>query len=552
MIKIVKKVLKFIIEYLLVLSCLAFFCFYINRNIIMKALYMDDLYHWSWFRGLNLFDFAFKFYETSRYRPVFETIQYLIYMIVDTDPTKIIFINKIYNSLIALFIYHFIKKLNVGRIISLAFSILYLIAHYSYYQIGQGIGSLESSALFFSLVILLLCLKLSGVISKKNDNGFVFESSKGYLISITICIYLMYIIIAFTHERFLGLALPIILAILFSKATNEKILSKRKIISLILLICEICLICYIRYIAIGKVMPAGTGGTYVENTFDLSTCINYCFRQVKFIFGINVGPDYLVGIEFENVANKYRIYTFISIALILSIVVIYLCVRVKIIIKNFIQKHKNNISESSFTSDNNELAENVNNFKEKKCRNYLASDLIFLTFIAMCIGASSVTIRIEMRFIYVSFTVAIIYLSYMCSYIFEIINNKIIKFLFVLIMLIIVLFRIPIEMEYRSNYDKLYCFVDMKKANSIYDCTIGKYGLDDILKNKKIYIIKNYYDINEFYAEYLLKIYDKKNVGNKIIIVDSIGDIPIEDIKYDTIVLYEDLENMEYKQLQYE
>ena len=85
----------------------------------------------------------------------------------------------------------------------------------------------------------------------------------------------------------------------------------------------------------------------------------------------------------------------------------------------------------------------------------------------MCIGASSVTIRIEMRFIYVSFIVAIIYLSYMFSCIFEIINNKIIKFLFVLIMLIIVLFRIPIEMEYRSNYDKLYCFVDMKKANSM-------------------------------------------------------------------------------------
>ena len=524
----VKKIFKSIIEYLVVFAILTFLCFYFNRSIVMKALYKDDLYHWSWFRGLNLFDFAYKFYEMSRYRPIFETIQYIIYVIADTDPTRIIIINKLYNSLIALFIYHFIKRLDAGRIIALIFSTLYLIAHFAYYQIGQGIGSLESDALLFSLIVLFLCLKLSRVIVHRDKDGSIDKVSNAFLIRNTIFIFIMYFIVVFTHERYLGLALPIILAIMLSKDDSNKILNKRKVCSIVIFILEILLICYIRYLAIGRVMPSGTGGTYVEETFNLSTCLNYCFEQVAFIFGINIGPEHLVGIEFANIYRNLKILTFVSDALIMLVILIYVIAR----IKNAISRFKN---KSSFVE-----------------RNYLAGDLLFLSFIAMCIGASSVTVRIEMRFVYVSFTAAIIYLTYMYSSIIEIFKNKIFTVSLTILMIAIVGFRIPIELEYRSKFDKIYCYVDLKKVNSIYDATIGKYGLDDIINNKKIYIINQYYDMSNFYAEYMLKIYDKNNVGNKMIVVNSIADIPLEDIGENTIILYEDLENMGYKQLSYE
>lgn len=524
----VKKFLKSLIEYLIVFALLTLLCFYFNRSIVMKALYKDDLYHWSWFRGLNLFDFAYKFYEMSRYRPIFETIQYIIYVIADTDPTRIILINKLYNSLIALFIYHFIKRLDAGRIIAFVFSTLYLIAHFSYYQIGQGIGSLESDALLFSLVVLFLCLKLSGVILRRDKDGNIDKVSSAYLIRNTVFLFIMYFIVVFTHERYLGLAIPIVLAIMLSKDERNKIFNKRKICSIIVLILEIILICYIRYLAIGRVMPSGTGGTYVEETFSISTCLNYCFNQVAFIFGVNIGPEHLVGVEFENLNRNLKILTFVSGALIIIAILIYVIARIKNIIVRFKDKSAN------------------------AKRNYLAGDLLFLSFIAMCIGASSVTIRIEMRFVYVSFTAAIIYLSYMYSSAIEIFKNKIFTILLTILMIAIVGFRIPIELEYRSNFDKIYCFMDLKKVNSIYDATIGKYGLDDIINNKKIYIINQYYDMSNFYGEYMLKIYDKNNIGNKMIVVNSIADIPIEDIGENTIILYEDLENMGYKQLSYE
>ena len=131
----VKKIVKNIIEYILVFTILTLLCLYINKGIVIKLLYMDDLLDWSWFRGLSLYEFAFKFYGSTKYRPIFEAIQYLLYTIIDTDPTRIVLFNEIYNSLIALFIYHIIKRLDAGRITALFLSSLYIFSHFSYYQI---------------------------------------------------------------------------------------------------------------------------------------------------------------------------------------------------------------------------------------------------------------------------------------------------------------------------------------------------------------------------------------------------------------------------------
>lgn len=499
-----KNVLKRIIEYVVVFVILMTLCFYINRDLVLKAFYMDDLYHWSWFRGLNLFDFAFKFYEASRYRPVFETIQYLFYVIIGTNPMRLSIINKVYNSLIALFIYHFGKRLSKNSILSILISALYILSHYAYYQIGQGIGSLESTALLLALLILFYCLKLSGVIEEKNNSN----------LKNTIILFILFFVVSFTHERFLGTAAPIIIAIFTAK--GDKMIDKTKIVLLVVFVLEILLICFIRYIAIGKVMPAGTGGTYVEDTFSIAECIKYCFIQVAFIFGINIGPDYLYGIDFKSLPTTVPKYLLIiSIALILIVILWYVITR-------------------------------ITNKQEMK---YVAADLIFLSFIAVCIGSSSVTIRVELRFIYVSFTASMLYLIYMCSFIVSKIAKKKLCILPILLVALAFVTRIPIELNYRKYFPKIHCIVDMIRVNSIYDNTIGKYGVDDIMNNKKIYVISKYYDMTKFYAENILKIYDINNVGKPMILVNDLSEIPQEDVGANTIILYEDIANNNYAAL---
>ena len=484
---------------------------------------MDDLAHWSWFRGLSFYDFAIKFYDSTRYRPVFEAIQYLIYTIVGTDPTRFTLINKIYNIIIALFIYYFVRKLDAGVIISLITSIFYIIAHYAYYQIGQAIGTIESTALFLSLIVLFLCLKLVGAVGKKSITST--ESYYRYKIINILLIFITYFLLVFDHERFLGTAAIIVIAILFmapikqhgirdNSYNNLKANKKIKIISYLVYSIEIVIILLIRYFAIGKVVPAGTGGTYVEDTFSINGFISYCLNQVAIIFGINIGPEHLFGISFSDITD-YRIkyLVFVSIVIIGLIIVSYIIIR----IKGIVDKNKTGC----------ELVR-IN-----------ATDLIFLLFIASCIGASSVTIRVELRFVYVSFAASLIYLSYMCAYLFNETNKLFMKLLYTSLFIFVFLTRLPVELLYRDNFSKIYCYVDMKRMNSLYDLTMGTYGVFDILYNKNVYLVGNMFGMTNFYAEYFYKIYDKDNVGNKIILINDYNDLSIEALNDKSIVLYE-------------
>lgn len=524
-----KNIITFTL-YMIALIVLFYICFKINDGIVMKGLFMDDLLDWSWYRGSSWYDFAIKFYSKNRYRPVFETTQYILYGLVGTDPTKFTFYNKIYNALIAFFIFHFVRKLDAGYVIALVTGAFYLVAHFAYYQIGQGIGTLESDALFLAIITIYFCLKLTGVIVDRKD-GVDVKRSRHKNILYLICIFIFYFLLVFTHERYIGLLLPIFISILCMKKPendldldSESVESKKrfltfKIFSFIAFVIELLLIVILRYIAIGRVMPSGTGGTYVEETFKFEEFITYCFNQVAIIFGMNIGPEHLFGIDFSSITDtRIKKYTFLSIGVISYIIFVYIIKRLVMIKKT----------------------------DKEKAISCLSADFIFLTTIMMCIASSSVTIRVEMRFVYVSFTLALIYLAYMCSYIIS--NTKIIFFKYIPIILFIAVFalRYPIEVLYRSYYDKIHCYVDVKRMNSLYDHTIGTYGLDEILHKKKVYIINQLFGMTNFYSDYYFKIYDINDIGKKINLVGAYEEIPVDEIDEDTIILTEDWVNNVY------
>ena len=49
--------------------------------------------------------------------------------------------------------------------------------------------------------------------------------------------------------------------------------------------------------------------------------------------------------------------------------------------------------------------------KEIVC--HLKNTILFLGFIALCIGSSSVTIRVEMRWVYVAYAAALLFFAYL-------------------------------------------------------------------------------------------------------------------------------------------
>lgn len=492
--------LKNIAKYIFIFIVLLLVCILVNKNLVIKGLYKDDLYNWSWFRGMNPLDFSFGFFSESRYRPFFNLIQYFEYLIVGTNPIIFTYFNFITNSLLALFVFHFSYRLKAGNLISFLISVLFIFSHFAYYEIGQAFGLLETEAQFLAILILFLCFKIVGIIDKKNIN-------------ITIIITLiLFFILSFTHERYLCLMPLVLFSILFSSGYKDQ--SKTNVYKLIyvsLFVVVLALIALVRYIALGKIIPAGTGGTSVEETFNFTETIKNCFKELLLIFGINVGPEHLVGIEFSAIPNIFtKFFGILSITAVLIIYAIYL----------------------------------IDKMHSKDKKSWLP-DIMFILFLGSCIAASSVTIRVEMRFVYASFTVCLLYLSYICGYIFDK-KNHFLSLIFILFTLVFIVMRMPLELRYRSYFNKVHCIVDQMMMNSLYDNTIGVYGVDDVLHNKKIYILNNYFGMTDFYAEYFYKIYDKENIGNKIIFISDINDLPYGPNDENSIVLVEDIVNNAY------
>ena len=62
---------------LLWILLLSVFAFYVNRDIVIKGLYMDDLYMWSCYGEQSLAEFVFPIGTSTRFRPVYWLATYL-------------------------------------------------------------------------------------------------------------------------------------------------------------------------------------------------------------------------------------------------------------------------------------------------------------------------------------------------------------------------------------------------------------------------------------------------------------------------------------------
>ena len=139
------------------------------------------------------------------------------------------------------------------------------------------------------------------------------------------------------------------------------------------------------------------------------------------------------------------------------------------------------------------------------------------------------TIRVEMRWVYVVYAAALLVLAYMTSLMGPA------GFLAILYAALI----FPARRITGSTGCNLYLWPDQMKYNSLAEETVEKYG-DDIF-DKQVYIIRDTYEISEFTAETFLKVYDGMERGTQELrFIDSDFDLP--EITDDMIILGEDPE----------
>ena len=512
---------------LIFLAAAAAFAFWVNRDIVIKGLYMDDLYMWSCYGEQSLTEFVFPIGTSTRFRPVYWFATYMQMMIVGNHITRFVTFNIIVNVLTAYLLYHIARKLSRSRISALVTALCYLASRFAYYQIGQALGLMETMALFFAIAMLWQLYKF-------------MEGSRGYWSALVI-----YFLLVFTHERYLSL-FPLIYLVLVIRLIRDKHCARetfaekghsRLLWKCIAPLLELILIIGIRCFAIGKAIPAGTGGTEVTETFGLKQAIGFCFNQLEYILGINAGPEYLNGLTWADSPLYIRKLVCIGILLIAVLAWIY--------IVNVISRHSKRALERA-----------------------ISALLLFGGFIALCIGCSSVTIRLEMRWIYVSYAAALLYASYMIgsigeaeqtqynpgkaadsvrelhkesseAYIQTAQQGEMHNFAWAMrrgtkaytyakhcagiLFIAYAVITIYVNIFYRGYFTRLYLWPNQLRMNSLAEQTVEKYGLDGVL-GKDIYILGNSYEMSEFYADTFFKTFDPdmKAEGTEVKFIDSI------------------------------
>ncbi len=465
---------------------LVLFAFWVNRGLEIRGLYMDDLYLWSCYGEQSFLEYVFPIGST-RFRFLYYLAAWLQLAVVGSHVTWFVPINILLNAGIAWTLYVMAKKFSRNACIGVLAAIAFLASRMAYYQIGQVYGLMESMALWMAIGILYL---LCGYLHEQDE----LEKRQFYIASA------LYFGICFVHERYMVL-LPLFYLVLIARRPR----SRRLWLTPAVVFAAVQLI---RLITIGGLSPAGTGGTDVADTFSLKEAVRYAFSQAAYIFGINAGPEHLNGQNFRQAPMWVLVLIAVADLMIIGMVIAFVIKMIQ---------------------------------TRKTCRMHLWTSLLFICFIGACIVCSSVTIRVEMRWVYVSYAAALLYLSWLYGVLTEgMVEHgmwtQAVPYLAMVTMYVVLI--LPVELYYRSLYPNLYFWPNQSRYNSLAEVTYETYGEE--IFGKTIYIVGNDFEMSEFTANTFFKVFDpeRKAEGTTVKHIEDIREIGLIDSS--TLVLQED------------
>lgn len=521
------------------LVLLLLFGLFINRHLSIRALYGDDLYLWSFYGCEDFWSFTFPKVTKGNFRPFYWALSYLEFRLIGPHVHWYARFNVLLNVAIAWVIYFFSRRLSrltrtpqgmrIGQVVGLLTGMLYLQSHFAAYQIAQVLGLLES------LALLLALLTLWGLFDYMEGRG-----TRAYLRA-CLCFFL----VIFTHERFIALAPLFYLAVITQYQTERRLcrrFARLRTIELLLPLLILAVFFGTRMVVAGEAIPVGTAGTKVQDTFSLAQALGFAFSQVAYIFGVNAGHAIFCGVSFGDSAHWVQALIVLS----------WLCLLLMLVLYVRRAWRKGRITPR-----------------------LIGENLLFICFIALCIGSSSITIRLETRWVYVSYTAALLYLSYMLG---EIAKSGVVKpeagravrtraatvqrasaasvsasgeraacrgmamvLAFSLLFMAYGAVMTPVEHYDRQHYPNIFFFFDQDRVNSLADCTIDAVGAGEFLGKKQVYIYYNYYEMSDFYAEYFYKPFDpeKTGQGTEIHFINRPDELPADATVENSVVLME-------------
>lgn len=469
------------------------FAVFINRDMKLEGFYMDDLYRW-WCYGEQTFLQDVFPVGSVRFRFIYNLVSWLELAFIGPHVNWVVPINIVINTGIAMTLYLMAKRLSRSAYVGAVCGLLYLLSRLSYYQIGQLFGLMESMALWLALCILYLLRDYLNAAEAEGKQQFFLAS-------------FLYWTVCFVHERYMVLIPLFFLVLLFRREKDIRLwlASAGSFVA----------VQGIRLLAIGSLSPAGTGGTTVADTFSAATVMKYALSQVAYIFGINAGPELFNGQNFREAP--------LWIIGLIAVADLMLMALTAAFLFHMIRRSKQGIR-------------------------HLQTMLLFVCFIGGCIACSSVTIRVEMRWVYVSYTAALLFMAWMYGVLTENLKKEgmwVQAAPFLAMITVYAVLMLPVEHYYRSLFPKLYYWTDQERYNSLAEETYGTYG--DGIFGKTIYILGRDFEMSEFTQETFFKVFDRlhREDSTRVIHIDDVREIGL--VTENMLIIQEDLKQNRFR-----
>ena len=126
---------------------------WVNRNIEIKGLYMDDLYFWSCYGEQGFLQYVFPLGST-RFRFLYYLAAWLEMAVVGNHVNWFVPFNILLNTAVSCSVYLIGRRLSRSKGIGWLCGFMYLMSRMAYYQIGQVLGLMETMALWMAIGIL--------------------------------------------------------------------------------------------------------------------------------------------------------------------------------------------------------------------------------------------------------------------------------------------------------------------------------------------------------------------------------------------------------------
>ena len=396
--------------------CLVFLSYLLYKSTVLLGFFDDD-------RGLvislirkNWKEILLEDYEI-RFRPIFNLAISILWRASGCSTVTCFYMLSLLNCLLGILLFFASDYLFRNRLLSFAISAIYLASRHAYYQVMMLYGVMEGLALFFAMIT-LMCL-LNYILNQK-------RTSFGFSI-------LFYILAVFTHERYLALIVPILAAIWLTPSGKEDN-AKPKIIKSIeaLAVCGACIL--IRVIILKRYAWAGTGGSNMADTFSPEMIFEHILEQILYLFGWGATGIYLSGYSADMMTDDVTAATIIFDAGTAILLILFILSLIRT--------------------------------KGEGRKAVLGSFFTIVLFIGACIVSASTTIRVEMRWIYVSHAALLIGIGVLTTYTIHV-SGKWLRIAAIILSIITLSSSFYVETAYRQGWKHIHFYGDMARGDSL-------------------------------------------------------------------------------------